>query len=388
MGEAGVEIINQDFGPFFDNAIKIITAYGGDVIKFLGDAILVAFQTDDITEKNLERDYYDTELVQHVLECGLQLLKSLDSNKIDFEKFKAMTTPASPLTAVSSADNIQMHEDESSDSLGLSKESSQSGKSFGNNFRSRMSRLLKSSFGYLRPHYISSNLSGNEYVDYDETMLNSICNNNLKELSKDAENQNNAPTASNLTNLRVHIGMAYGSFTNIVIGGTFDSLPSSPLGEGEGPMLHSDPLPACTQNTRYDYSVTGELLVTVAKNLDKAKQGELALPKDVLDRCRWPVASGFCAIEKDDLVHIRSVQGPRKGSKSANHLPELSPVSELPAFVNHFPRKIFSPQALESIASHVSVGENVRFKDGVEVLSKCSQFRKVTVLFVDWAAQI
>ncbi|KAF9438456.1 hypothetical protein BGZ76_007710 [Entomortierella beljakovae] len=45
-GDVGAEMLSSQIGAYFDIAIRIIEYHGGDVVKFLGDALLVAFQAD------------------------------------------------------------------------------------------------------------------------------------------------------------------------------------------------------------------------------------------------------------------------------------------------------------------------------------------------------
>ncbi|KAI9309138.1 hypothetical protein BJ944DRAFT_194658 [Cunninghamella echinulata] len=85
-GESSAEAIALEIGTYMGECIEIIEQYGGDVVKFLGDAVLVCFQPD-ITEKmNItgKHNHYSTSekispqqqyvLVQRAVECGMELL--------------------------------------------------------------------------------------------------------------------------------------------------------------------------------------------------------------------------------------------------------------------------------------------------------------------------
>ncbi|KAF9113556.1 hypothetical protein BGX27_001317, partial [Mortierella sp. AM989] len=55
-GDVGAEMLSSQIGAYFDIAIRIIEYHGGDVVKFLGDALLVVFQADPSSESLLSPD--------------------------------------------------------------------------------------------------------------------------------------------------------------------------------------------------------------------------------------------------------------------------------------------------------------------------------------------
>ncbi|CAO3590801.1 unnamed protein product [Absidia cylindrospora] len=86
-GESSPEAISSEIGEYMGECIKIIEFYGGDVVKFLGDALLVCFQPSITNERRrsstdtmTEDGHYDLSrrqrhvLVRKAIECGLQLL--------------------------------------------------------------------------------------------------------------------------------------------------------------------------------------------------------------------------------------------------------------------------------------------------------------------------
>ncbi|ORX50236.1 hypothetical protein DM01DRAFT_1409225 [Hesseltinella vesiculosa] len=86
-GDSSPEAIASEIGDYMGECIKIIEFYGGDVVKFLGDAVLVCFQDmpdgnrrssadtaisdDDRVEMSDRRKHV---LLRQAMECGLQLL--------------------------------------------------------------------------------------------------------------------------------------------------------------------------------------------------------------------------------------------------------------------------------------------------------------------------
>ncbi len=64
-GAEGVEQLTQVLNAYFGTLIEIITAHGGDVFKFAGDALLACWRA--ATPAGL------TEAVQHVAQCGPEI---------------------------------------------------------------------------------------------------------------------------------------------------------------------------------------------------------------------------------------------------------------------------------------------------------------------------
>ncbi|KAI8639281.1 hypothetical protein BD408DRAFT_350303 [Parasitella parasitica] len=82
-GDSGAEAIALEIGAYMGECIEIIEHFGGDVVKFLGDAVLVSFQLntfdeqDDTCADETSKDKAARQknvLVRRAVECGLQLL--------------------------------------------------------------------------------------------------------------------------------------------------------------------------------------------------------------------------------------------------------------------------------------------------------------------------
>ncbi|KAK5807770.1 hypothetical protein F5H01DRAFT_370680 [Linnemannia elongata] len=97
-GDVGAEMLASQIGAYFDLAIRIIEFHGGDVVKFLGDALLVVFQQDPtparvhgsdpssspiFQEENpaatLKRNKI---IVRKAIDCGMELLARLSNYRI------------------------------------------------------------------------------------------------------------------------------------------------------------------------------------------------------------------------------------------------------------------------------------------------------------------
>ncbi|GJJ77485.1 hypothetical protein EMPS_09844 [Entomortierella parvispora] len=107
-GDVGAEMLSSQIGAYFDQAIRIIEYHGGDVVKFLGDALLVVFQADPDIEyinqvQQSESSTADSTsatilsspvedpaatlrrnkiTVRKAVECGLELLSRLSNYRI------------------------------------------------------------------------------------------------------------------------------------------------------------------------------------------------------------------------------------------------------------------------------------------------------------------
>ncbi|CDH51330.1 hypothetical protein RO3G_09281 [Lichtheimia corymbifera JMRC:FSU:9682] len=98
--ESGAEAIALEVGAYMGECIEIIEFYGGDVVKFLGDAVLVSFQPN-ISKRRPTSDPSATSsnddngsgpsrisprkknmLVRRAVECGLQLLARLSHYRV------------------------------------------------------------------------------------------------------------------------------------------------------------------------------------------------------------------------------------------------------------------------------------------------------------------
>ncbi|KAF9142534.1 hypothetical protein BG015_000768 [Linnemannia schmuckeri] len=97
-GDVGAEMLASQIGAYFDLAIRIIQFHGGDVVKFLGDALLVVFQQDPTLARAHESDPSSSPLLQDenpaaalkrnkiivrkAIDCGLELLARLSNYRI------------------------------------------------------------------------------------------------------------------------------------------------------------------------------------------------------------------------------------------------------------------------------------------------------------------
>ncbi|KAF9951939.1 hypothetical protein BGZ72_006642 [Mortierella alpina] len=109
-GDVGAEMLSSQIGAYFDMAIRIIEYHGGDVVKFLGDALLVVFQSDPDTGRIYHDDSFSQTssvdplsltdddpaallrrnklTVRKAVECGLELLARLSNYRIYLSEYE------------------------------------------------------------------------------------------------------------------------------------------------------------------------------------------------------------------------------------------------------------------------------------------------------------
>ncbi|KAJ3410445.1 hypothetical protein HDV05_003732 [Chytridiales sp. JEL 0842] len=76
--KASSEIITKTVGSYMDQVVTVISSFKGDVVKFLGDAILVSFP--QLPEES------ESDTVERATFCCLYIMKNLPSISIDLEK--------------------------------------------------------------------------------------------------------------------------------------------------------------------------------------------------------------------------------------------------------------------------------------------------------------
>ncbi|KAF9180118.1 hypothetical protein BGZ51_006432 [Haplosporangium sp. Z 767] len=101
-GDVGAEMLSSQIGAYMDMAIRIIEYHGGDVVKFLGDALLVVFQPDPVAGRTYSTEHSPTipdddpavvlrrnkVIVRRAVECGLELLAKLSNYRIYLSEYE------------------------------------------------------------------------------------------------------------------------------------------------------------------------------------------------------------------------------------------------------------------------------------------------------------
>ncbi|KAL1916785.1 uncharacterized protein VTP21DRAFT_5489 [Calcarisporiella thermophila] len=262
LGPLGAEIISTEVGEYYSEAIHIIEAFGGDVVKvrdlptpalllviynillqFLGDALLVCFSStlygntparfelaDDIEQSGPDRRMKMV-LVRRAMECGIQLLSRLRKHTIKF-------SPNQRYRQRKPTSDLHFHDVEITPP---STPPLVNGHSFPSLNKSRL-KLLDFR---LRGHADSS--------------LN---------LSK-AKVRRRTEVSEQEFELQLHVAVAAGEVTHVVIGNVGDE---SVLGD---PSLVYE---RCSG--RLEYAICGETVESLGPALAIAKEGEMTMTKE------------------------------------------------------------------------------------------------------------
>ncbi|KAJ3218284.1 hypothetical protein HDU67_006257 [Dinochytrium kinnereticum] len=84
-GKISSEVITQAVSSFMSRIIDVISSHNGDVIKFLGDALLVIFESDGKNWKDMQQ------ALRRCLVCCVDVLLQCGSTKVDFTNFQHLT---------------------------------------------------------------------------------------------------------------------------------------------------------------------------------------------------------------------------------------------------------------------------------------------------------
>ena len=75
----GAELLNQYMNSFFERLIEQVAAYGGDVVKFAGDALQVVWRMPEGQEDETDAEAQLGSLVLLASRCCLHLLRTLNN---------------------------------------------------------------------------------------------------------------------------------------------------------------------------------------------------------------------------------------------------------------------------------------------------------------------
>ncbi|KAK3812685.1 MAG: hypothetical protein J3R72DRAFT_376509 [Linnemannia gamsii] len=266
-GEFGAEMLSFQVGAFFDIAIRIIEYHGGDVVKFLGDALLVVFQADPVGWEHQTNDSNNAipldspnsdepaagsrrnkVIVRKAVECGLELLARLSnySMYLSEEEYadgnNGTTTRRSSVPTNNSASGMP-NKFSSSNNLDIS-----------GSHRKREDSLMTPS----RPASTTSkhNRAASFFANARNLFIHSTSQN-------DRQNVTTEDLLEDSFELQLHIAMSAGPISNIIIG-------DIGLENGLDNLL--------LQTTgRLEYAICGEQMSTIDDALSMARAGELTI---------------------------------------------------------------------------------------------------------------
>ncbi|KAG1471599.1 hypothetical protein G6F56_002035 [Rhizopus delemar] len=282
-GDSGAEAIALEIGSYMGECIEIIEHFGGDVVKFLGDAVLVSFQIQSIDNDSAiyqEDKTKDSEsrqknvLVRRAVECGLQLLARLSHYRV------YLTAEERTRHRGSVGMDRRIRNDDSQrfflfDGNGSTSEQSSLGGSF------QLSSALDIDYAYDSKGFNFWNcipaLFGKSRKN--KVYASGRRNSNTSDSTKDE------PDA---IDLELHIALSCGNITNVIVGDIYpDSAAESSTSKAtkkkqrfsyvssngtEGPSDYDLEFIG-----RLEYAVCGSAVESLEEALDNAKAGEMCI---------------------------------------------------------------------------------------------------------------
>ncbi|KAG0057101.1 hypothetical protein BGZ83_001535 [Gryganskiella cystojenkinii] len=300
-GDLGAEMLSSQIGAYFDIAIRIIEYHGGDVVKFLGDALLVVFQSDPVNENHVSddssasppNDQMDSPtgeepvavnrrnrvIVRKAVECGLELLARLSNYRIYLsEREYSRKFSGSPLDETAANGRTLSNEDGNNGNMNAVN-SNQSGNSnsqwnaynsgtfaSGNNLDIAASGGVGGSLHRKREESILSSRPGSATSKQNKVGSFFANAKNLFTNTTFSSDRNTVPSedvSDDSHELQLHMALSAGSISNIIIGD---------IGGDNG--LDNLLLQA---TGRLEYAICGEQMSTIDDALNMARAGELTI---------------------------------------------------------------------------------------------------------------
>ncbi|KAF9923508.1 hypothetical protein FBU30_006445 [Linnemannia zychae] len=276
-GDVGAELLSSQIGAYFDLAIRIIEYHGGDVVKFLGDALLVVFQADPVcgpdgssilspsnsptAEEPAAATRRNKVTVRKAVECGLELLARLSNYRIYLSEKEFSRKLSGPTV----------------DENGQIKGPAFGGNDDGNNSAFSPSNGTQNGNGNTQWNTAYTNaavISGNGSIGASAFLSvptnrpsnngnNSSNGSTIRRSSHDRQNVHPEDLSEDTFELQLHMAMSAGPISNIIIGD---------IGQENG----LDNLMLQTTG-RLEYAICGEQMATIDDALNMARAGELTI---------------------------------------------------------------------------------------------------------------
>ncbi|CEG63430.1 hypothetical protein RMATCC62417_00573 [Rhizopus microsporus] len=300
-GDSGAEAIAMEIGAYMGECIQVIEFYGGDVVKFLGDAVLVCFQniqrpkkqTSDNSTSMPREDNEMTQrqknvLIRKAVECGLQLLARLSHYRVyltaeERSKHRAATSEDNEgSTGPSLFDCMSPMEDRNSD---------EQSESVSDTLITNPD--ITPSANEDESHYFVNDWLNILMPKKRRKQKKHNCDRRLS--ASTAEGSINQHNTKNSIDLELHMALSCGDVVNIVLGDTEAKEPYTSNYEspytlnnrsisyaGEQPA-EDEPIECCG---RLEYAIGGEVVESLDEALSIAKAGEMCVTPAVYEIIR------------------------------------------------------------------------------------------------------
>ncbi|KAI7854568.1 hypothetical protein BDC45DRAFT_508695 [Circinella umbellata] len=349
-GDSGAEAIALEVGAYMGECIRIIEFYGGDVVKFLGDAVLVCFQPNlsglnqspDLdpllqSEKIEVSARKKNTLMRRAVECGSQLLARLSHYQVyltaeerskhrsadgEIRRGSRDETPdGGPRYSLFEVRNeyekqSQQHPSSSSSSReqrqppGIDLKNGRKRKNIFNRLIRRATRRKKSNNSIRRR--FSQRLEENEALSwsFSRWSLTSL-------FKRHKQRQRRGSETSVLTrdlrtvDLELHIALSCGEVTNIIIGEIDPEYAEVNWSKAyrhsmlikQNPNVSNGSDIYLQYNGRLEYAIGGPAVTSLDEALSVAKAGEMSLTQEAYDRIR-SLSMDYLSYEHRDGFYV------------------------------------------------------------------------------------
>ncbi|KAG1227627.1 hypothetical protein G6F35_002544 [Rhizopus arrhizus] len=294
-GDSGAEAIAMEIGAYMGECIQIIEFYGGDVVKFLGDAVLVCFQTMQTTEEKttdnasfIANEEHETSerqkslLIKRAVECGLQLLARLSHYRVyltaeERSKYRATNGRKIEIIGPTIYDAMNPVEDSGSNS--------DPDESISDTFiSSNEQNDIKESNTFPLNNWVSRFISkrNNSHKNKNDRRRDSI----------GTEGSSGNFESNSSIDLELHMALSCGDVVNIVVGDIEHKGTENPKYKNAYPlvdrsMVYNGEIQSAEEasklNGRLEYAVGGEPVELLDEALSIAKAGELSVTSDAYE---------------------------------------------------------------------------------------------------------
>ncbi|KAI8336142.1 hypothetical protein BC941DRAFT_428418 [Chlamydoabsidia padenii] len=367
-GESGAEAIALEIGAYMGECIEIIEQHGGDVIKFLGDAVLVCFQPDCV-DISLDQTELKHVLIRQALECGMQLLARKSHYRVyltaeERSKHRPSTITGETERGTRNIFGQQIAEsDNSNGDNSNSTSSNDNGDSINNNSsnKNKNSNSRRSSNNG-SDHQQSSSSSSTLLMADKLDILNSnqeysmdfniwdcipfIKNRRRRMFNRRISISSDGPGGVNSIDLELHIALSCGDISNIILGDMNNSTDNCTTSVNDhSTKKHSQPLSSthddddnlssidnrlsmisfatgnendtCEQqqqqqqhqslqyNGRLEYAICGPAVEALESVISLAKAGEMCITPDALDLIKRHYTIPFSYEKRKQFYIIR-----------------------------------------------------------------------------------
>ncbi|KAI9362251.1 hypothetical protein BD770DRAFT_316637 [Pilaira anomala] len=351
-GDSGAEAIALEIGSYMGECIEIIEHFGGDVVKFLGDAVLVSFQSSNFDEDNDDYNSNDDNakarqknvLVRRAVECGLQLLARLSHYRVYLTAEERTKHKSSITGEIDRRVKIEKNQRFYLFEGGQSQRSSAS---------SRDSLLIDSTEN-LDNTYAEEYSTAFNFWNCLPILFGKSRKNKVYASRRASDTSDTTREAVNSIDLELHIALSCGDLTNIILGDLQNTPPPSNNDNNNNNNKDNNPrfsYASANGNDdsvvdeidyigRLEYAICGPVVESLEDALSAAKAGEMSITPEAYDIFQnQSMMSLYYEKRKQFYVVKSSDVGSNKKNSRFNHgrgttTPNASYLSTRPGLMN------------------------------------------------------